>query len=281
MKWNLKGRSRLLVLGALALIAVSSLAAGVGTAALQAAPVNTAPPTISGTAKEGSTLTANRGTWTGTGTISYAYQWQRCDKDGGSCSSISGANEQTYVLKAVDNDDTLRVRVTATNADGSTSRTSVPTAVVTASATPAPAPATPDPGTGCPKTTQANEAVAVTDVKTPARLQITRFQMSLPRITRGVQTFTVRFHVGNTCGQPVKGANVNAAAVPYRQFSGTQGVTGNDGWVSLDFHRMAGFPAATKQQLLVMFVRASKPGDPVLAGISTRRLISLPVNLNG
>jgi len=30
----------------------------------------------------------------------------------------------------------------------------------------------------------------------------------------------------------------------------------------------------------VMFVRASKPGDNILSGVSTRRLISLRVDLN-
>ena len=276
------GRSRLGLLAGLALIATMALAAaGIGTAATKAKPAVTAAPTISGTAKVDQTLTANNGTWSGGGTMTFTYQWRRCDKDGGSCSNISGATEKTYKLMSPDKDNTLRVVVTAQNADGSTSATTVPTSVVgAADATTT----TPTPGAGangCPKTAQANAAVAVTDVSAPARLQLDQFQVTSGRITAGTQSITVRFHVGSTCGNPVKGANLLVQAVPFRQFSSGTATTGDDGWATMTMNRQSGFPAASKQQLLVLFARAAKPGEPILAGISTRRLVSLPVSLKG
>lgn len=94
-----------------------------------APPVMTAPPTISGTPAVGMTLTASQGTWTGAPT-SFAYSWQRCDALGGSCTDITGATSQTYVLVPADAGLTVRVAVTATNAIGSTTAVSLPTAAV-------------------------------------------------------------------------------------------------------------------------------------------------------
>lgn len=107
------------------------------------APVNTAEPAISGSPVEGSTLTTTTGTWTGVGTITYAYQWVRCGADGGlpdgsDCPSISGATSSGYTLTADDIDRRLRVQVTATNAAGSTTATANPTALVTQSTTTGP-----------------------------------------------------------------------------------------------------------------------------------------------
>jgi hypothetical protein len=118
--------SSLIVLGALA---------GIGSAATAAKPVNTSPPTVSGTPQEGSTLTGDRGTWTNNPT-DYNYFWMRCDKTGGSCSNITGAHALTYTLTSADVGNTLRFRVQASNGDGTTNSTSVPTAVITAKAPP-------------------------------------------------------------------------------------------------------------------------------------------------
>ncbi len=237
------------------------------------APANTSQPTISGSPAEGSTLTASPGNWTGTAPISYAYDWLRCDNTGGSCSAISGATQPTYALAKIDDGNTLRVRVTATNSSGSRSATTVPTAVVSAAPQPA--------ATGCPSGA-AGTSVNATDITPPARLQIDQLQPSPGVIPGNMQSFSLRVHVADTCGQTVNGPEVYATAVPFNQVTiPPETQTGSDGWVTLQFTRLAGFPAASKQRLMVLFVRARKPGESPLAGITTSRLMSLHVNLSG
>lgn len=99
-------------------------------------PVNTAAPFISGTPPQGRLLTANRGRWTGSQPINFAYQWQRCDRVGGSCSDIGGAAGQTYRLGSADANQRVRIRVTATNVHGSAVAFSHPTPVVQGTAPP-------------------------------------------------------------------------------------------------------------------------------------------------
>ena len=106
-------------------------AAFVAPAAHAAAPANTTPPAISGSATVGQTLTTSDGTWSNSPT-SFAYQWLRCNGGGNKCSAIAGATQKTYVVAAADEGKTLRSRVTATNADGATSADSAATAAVTA-----------------------------------------------------------------------------------------------------------------------------------------------------
>lgn len=88
-------------------------------------PVNTVPPSITGPAQEGQTLTGAIGTWTGA--VTFAYQWLR----GGA--AIAGADELTYVPQAADVGQLLAFQVTATNAGGSTPATSAAVGPVTAS----------------------------------------------------------------------------------------------------------------------------------------------------
>ncbi len=103
-------------------------------APIPVAPSNTSPPTISGTAQEGQSLTADPGTWSGTQPISFVYQWRRCDAGGASCNDINGATGQSYTLVSADVGATLRVSVTASNTVGSSTASSAPTALVAAAA---------------------------------------------------------------------------------------------------------------------------------------------------
>jgi hypothetical protein len=104
---------------------------GGGTVNAGSAPVNTAPPTISGTAAQGQTLTASPGSWTGSPPPTFGFQWQRCNTAGSNCANIAAATAPTYPLTAADVGATIVVVVTATNSGGSTPASSAPTAVVT------------------------------------------------------------------------------------------------------------------------------------------------------
>ena len=120
---------------ALILTAGSSLGAVARTAA---SPSNTASPTIGGTARNGQTLTAAAGTWDGSTPIVYAYLWQSCNTSGSACSAINKATNQNYVVSHGDVDRTLRVQLTASNADGSNQALSAATATVVSVSTTAP-----------------------------------------------------------------------------------------------------------------------------------------------
>ena len=93
------------------------------------APVSSAVPVITGTARTGSTLSTTTGSWTGTPT-SYAYQWQRASASGGSFTNIPSAISSSYDLTDADIDKYIRVSVVATNSVGSTTVSSAATSIV-------------------------------------------------------------------------------------------------------------------------------------------------------
>jgi hypothetical protein len=114
----------------------STQASSTASAVISGGPVNTSPPTISGTATQGQALSASNGTWSGYPAPSFTYQWQRCNSSGQSCSTIPGASASTYTALSADVGSTLLVTVTATNSVGSAQINSGPTPVVVSAAGP-------------------------------------------------------------------------------------------------------------------------------------------------
>jgi hypothetical protein len=131
---------------------------------------------------------------------------------------------------------------------------------------------------GCPT---GSGSIQVSQLSAPARLLIAGQVLAPSVVTGGTGNLTARFRVTACGGRPVQGALLYATAVPYNQFTPREQPTGSDGWATLQMNRLRGFPANPgRQQLLVMMTRARKPGENILGGVSTRRLISFPVNLS-
>ena len=332
------------------LASVIGLFAGAGAAAGAAAPQNTSPPTISGTPQAGMQLSGDKGVWNGAPT-GYSYFWMRCDKNGGSCSNISGATALTYTPGSADVGNTLRLKVRATNADGNTSASSVPSAVITAAAKPANTSRPTISGTaqegqkltgnegvwsgnptdynlywtrcnkagnacadiaGATATTYTLTTVDVgntlrfkvgaanaagrifasshqTDVVTaaapPTGSTITVDKVSLPNLlivdklsfspnpTRSRGPIVARFHVSDTRGYSIQGALVYALGLPYSWVRNAAEVpTDASGWATITLQPTSAMPLQ-RGGALVIFVRARKPGDNLLSGVSTRRLV--------
>ena len=129
---------------------------------------------------------------------------------------------------------------------------------------------------GCP-TNKSLKTAPIADLAPPARTQIVAFDVLSGPINEQTQTFTMKVRVGSTCSVNIKGASVYVTAVPYNQFTiPAEELTGDDGTATLVFRRDANFPASDQQQQLTLFIRATKPGEDPLAGVSTRRLVAVP-----
>ena len=230
------------------------------TAAVQPsgnAPANTRPPSITGTAQQSATLKVDTGTWTGSTPIAYDYTWQRCDSNGNNCSTFitHSPSLSSYTLGVADVGKKIRVEVQAKNAIGSSYVYSPTTGVIAAA-----------------KTTQSATTVAVQNVSLPDRLVIDGVHFSPNPASSRNTTIQARFHVADTKGLSVQGALVFVLGLPYGwTYNAPEQATGSDGWVTLTIRPTRNMPL--RRGDLVMFVRARKPGDNILAGVSTRRLV--------
>ena len=78
-------------------------------------PINTVAPVISGGSSLGNTLSSTTGTWTGLGTITYSYQWNR------NGNPIRNQTNSTYEIVIADSAASITCTVTATDNAGSNS----------------------------------------------------------------------------------------------------------------------------------------------------------------
>lgn len=245
--------------GAAAFVALGYAAPNQTSAQAQYAPANTARPTISDTTPEtGQTLTANNGTWTGDQPIVYTYAWLRCNPAGNNCVQIPGANTQTYRVQNADLNNTLRVRVTATNNSGSSSADSAATERVRAGV----------PATG---------PVPVAAVNPPNRLAVAEVRFSPNPITLSTRVIDVRVRVLEQSGRPVVGALVFVRSTPLVTESAGEVATGNDGWATVRLVARSNYEIIRFQDNLQIFVRARKAGENLQSGVSSRRLVQVAI----
>jgi hypothetical protein len=98
----------------------SATALSPASAPVQAlAPIDRGLPSIGGSFTDGQHLSAQVGSWEGTGPLSYSYQWDLCDSSGENCKSIAEALAAGFSLSSGDVGRTLRVAITASNQAGS------------------------------------------------------------------------------------------------------------------------------------------------------------------
>lgn len=257
------GAGAILAVGlALALWAVLHPAAGTA-AQSQYAPTNTAPPTISGTPAEGATLTAVEGTWVGTGLV-FTYQWQRCNASGAACVAAPGSTGKTYTIIRSDVGQTLRVAVTARNAQGAATATSAQTAVVSG-----------PPGS----ITLPNGLISIPVSSVPAteRLIVDRVQFSPSPIRSRTQPITARVTVRDTRGYAVRNVEVFIRSTPLVTVSPPPARTIEDGTITYVLTPERDFPQIRNGYNLQFFVKAYRQGDNPLGGVAGYRLVQVPM----
>jgi hypothetical protein len=132
--------------------------------------------------------------------------------------------------------------------------------------------------TGCPAGTG---AIKVADLTQPARLMVDQWKSNPSVLGRNPGTVSVSAHVTACGGRDVTGALVYVTATPWDQFSTpAEAATGADGWATVSMAQADHYPASPRQELLAVFLRARKPGEAILGGVSTRRLVSFKVDLS-
>ena len=99
-----------LFIGALSVeVMIPNTTPGIDAAMVREEPADKVAPVVSGTPVVGQALSCSNGSWTGIGTLTYAYKWLR------NGTAIAGAGVNTYVVQTADQGTGLACVVTATN----------------------------------------------------------------------------------------------------------------------------------------------------------------------
>jgi hypothetical protein len=237
-----------------------------GTVVSASAPVNTRRPTISGRTEVNQQLRVEPGRWSGRQPITFAYQWLRCDNRGDNCITQPGFVDDNYVLREGDIGKRLRVRVTATNSDGTATSLTPATGIV----------GQPSGPPGAIKLPNGETSIPVTSVPSSERLIVDAVGFE-PSVVRSQDTtITIRVKVKDTRGYVVRDAVVFLRSTPLvTQTAGNNGVTTQDGTITYQVTPEADFPQLRNGYSVQFFVKASRKGDPALAGVAATRLVQV------
>jgi hypothetical protein len=121
-------------------------------------------------------------------------------------------------------------------------------------------------------------SIPVTSVTPPDRLVIDRVSFRPNPLRSRASVLTGRFRVSNTAnGYRVRGVLVYGIALPYGQFRpAAEATTGTDGYAAIRFVPTPNLHTG-RNRTIQFFLRARKPGDPLLSGVSIRRLVQATV----
>jgi hypothetical protein len=227
-----------------------------GTSALTetvaARPVTTAqasaPPTISGLAMEDEVIQAAGGTWTGPGTITKAFFWQRCNAVGEGCATIVGASGAAYRLTSDDVGSRIRVIETASNEGGTAQAVSAVSNVVVEL-----------------RPTAQRPTIAAARVALPHRLIVDKIAVR----QRG-DTVRLQIRVSDDRGFRVTGVLVRPQPTGLLAGSTRARATSRTGWATFTFR-------ATGVGSTYVYAEAHKAGEQAQSGVSTANLFRIRV----
>jgi hypothetical protein len=227
-------------------------------------PASSSPPTITGSATVGTTLTSTTGSWVGDQPITYSYQWLQCDKSGNACAPISAAVNSSYKLAQNQVGSTVRIKVIATNSRGNGSAISTQTAVIQDASG----------GGGIINLPNGGKSVDVADVPAGERLIVQKVQFNPNPVRSRSSSITITVTVKDTRGYYVRNAFVYLRSTPILTSTPTDAQTATDGRVKYAVKPRSDFPLKNGYSVQ-FFVKAYREGDPTLAGISGTRLVQV------